>query len=516
MERPRPTPPSRWFLRPQTLVIAAVVVLGGVMLGLLGRTLTTAGVPTSTASSPAGGLGTTGPSANATTASRPSLASPSTHPPTRSATPGPPDAAEVTLPVKGSGRDLGTEILLAPGPGGGVYVAIPQLDGVVVALLGNNGRSRPGWPVRLDGTTTCHLLLPVDKGSVRLACSGKQGSVDRVYALNENGRTSDGWPVEIDDAFAGRMVGEDLTMLVRPSLDAGGEEGDLLPVSVVVIEADATVRRGAEVRFPCCDSTWTLGPDGTAYGTSYRDWTSATSVRSDVLAFGFDGPRPGWPVTVEGIASELAFDAPGNAYLVVGSPTTAPTRTVVFDPGGRMLPAGSSPQDIVSSSPWNGAGADYPGAPVVAGDGTVFIVSTERDDTTVLALDPSGRPRAGWPYRSKLEMEWTGFCGNGDVGCGQMRTDPVVGAGNVLYVLQAASNRSSGGSIVAIKPDGQVRAGWPVGLRRSGSMFWSTVVATDGRLWAVAIEPETRGFSATILSIAKDSTVRSTTTIVEP
>jgi hypothetical protein len=47
-------------------------------------------------------------------------------------------------------------------------------------------------------------------------------------------------------------------------------------------------------------------------------------------------------------------------------------------------------------------------------------------------------------------------------------------------------------------------------------MFWSVVADPDGGVWALAIEPESHDYSASILSIAGDSTVRWTTTIVEP
>jgi hypothetical protein len=113
-------------------------------------------------------------------------------------------------------------------------------------------------------------------------------------------------------------------------------------------------------------------------------------------------------------------------------------------------------------------------------------------------------------------MEWTGFCGNGDTGCGQNRTVPAVDSNDVLYLLYAAAGSSTGGSMVAIGSDGRVRDGWPVGLRRAGSMFWSMAVAPYGLAWALAIEPEKQGYSATVLQIADDSRVLSTTTIVEP
>jgi hypothetical protein len=42
------------------------------------------------------------------------------------------------------------------------------------------------------------------------------------------------------------------------------------------------------------------------------------------------------------------------------------------------------------------------------------------------------------------------------------------------------------------------------------------VVGSDGTAFALAIEPESAGYSATVLAIAPDNTVRYATTIVEP
>ncbi len=62
-----------------------------------------------------------------------------------------------------------------------------------------------------------------------------------------------------------------------------------------------------------------------------------------------------------------------------------------------------------------------------------------------------------------------------------------------------------------------MRPGWPVELKRAGSEFWSVVVGPDGTAYALAIEPESsRTSSASILAIAPDSTVRYTTTIIDP
>ena len=68
-----------------------------------------------------------------------------------------------------------------------------------------------------------------------------------------------------------------------------------------------------------------------------------------------------------------------------------------------------------------------------------------------------------------------------------------------------------------IEVGGRVRPGWPVELKRPGAEFWSVVVGSDGTAHALAIEPKSSSSSsASILAIAPDSTVRYTTTIIEP
>ncbi len=426
------------------------------------------------------------------------------------------------LPVKGSARDLGTEIRMVEGPDGRLWISIPDKGRDILQLLDNTGKPSPGWPIVLPGVETCDQLLAVDDATVRVICSVRPppgdsfDAVFRVFAFDANAAPMPGWPVDIEDGSIGRLVGDDLMMLVNPLVHVGGEAGERWPVTMVVIAKDGTRRTGVAVPFPCCDSAWALGPDGIAYGMTRRDWATASSIKTDVTAFGLNGPRQGWPVTIGGNASDLAFDASGLAYAVVGAPDGRTARTVVLDRDGHQVPTGSAGQAIVSTGTWSGAGDDSPGAPIVADDGTAYIVSTAGGRTTVVGLDPAGRPLTGWPYGSKLEMQWTGDCGDGDTGCGQTRTAPAIGPKNALYLLNAASSSSTGGSMVVIAADGRVRDGWPVGLRRTGAMFWSMVVTPYGLSWALAIEPEKQGYSATVLAIAEDSTVLSTTTIVQP
>jgi len=424
-----------------------------------------------------------------------------------------------TLPVKGSGRDLGTAIRMAPGPDGRLWVSIPGKGGEVVALLDNTGKPSPGWPLLLPDVEGCDLLLPVADASVRVVCTvpptddGLQVPIQRAFAIDANARSLPGWPVDVESVLTGRMKGEELTLIMQHYLgDTPTEE----LVYMLGIQADGTVRQGVNVPFGCCEAA--IGPDGVGYLSTHRDWSASdlAIVKTDLVAFGLDGPRVGWPVMIDGNGSDLAFDAQGRVYVIVGAPGR-PARMMVIDRDGKTLSTGSPDSAIVSSNPSRPNGEPgYPAAPVVAADGTAFSVSTEGGRTTVFALDPAGKPLTGWSYQSNVGIEWTGFCGDGDTGCGYQRTDPGVGSQNLLYLLQAAESPSTGGSMVAVAANGKVRDGWPVRLKRAGSMFWSMAVAPDGGVWALAIEPETRGYSATVLAITDGGTVLYTTTIVEP
>lgn len=435
------------------------------------------------------------------------------------------------LPVRGSGQVLGTQIRMAPGPDGNVYVSIPAREGsVLLALLGQTGRPRPGWPIMLADTASCDSVFPVEDGSVRALCTldnpdGTFLGVVRALAFDPKGDLLPGWPIDFDlygadGYFAGRVIGDELTVYTWASLGDQIEEGQPAGNAWIMrVAADGTVRSGAQVQYGigCCNvDTWAVGPDGVAYGMVHDFAQTPAGTTSELAAVGSAGVPAGFPVVVEGIASKPAFDAAGQIHVTVGVPTERSAMTLVFDPDGRGVFAGSGGLGIAATSDWTGAGGNFPAAPLVGTDGTTFVIDTI-DGTTVAGLNPSGGVMAGWPYRSEIGLEYTGFCGPPDTGCGQFRAAPAVGPDNVLYLLHAAATTSAGGSLVALGEDGRVVAGWPVGLRRAGSEFWSVVVAPDNTAYALAIEPEPNGsHSATILAIGPDSTVFYTATVVEP
>ena len=522
---PRQLPPP-WIL----VVAAGGAILAGVLVAAIAQTLL--GPPVS----PSIGIASSpDPSAPLATTIAPDVAaaSPSTAVP--AGTPAPsasPAASEPAvsanrptapdlLPIKGSGLELGTDILMAADPDGGLWVLVPGRTGDIVTLLEPSGKTHRGWPVRLHGES-CDQLLAAPDGSIRVVCSdpyvddGLNGTSRRAFAFDRDARTMPGWPVRIDDGFTGRMVGDDLYVLVTPYAGDVIDESAQLAVHLLRIPTDGRALVGHDVAFPYEDTRLAIAPDGTAYASVGRREETAKTVTTEVSAFDLGGVRPGWPTMISGNTSELAFDAQGRAYVVVGTADSAPARTVVLGRDGRTLSSGSGDLAIVPTSTWTGPGGeDYPGPPIVADDGTTFLVSTDNDDTLVVTLDRAGKPAAGWPYRSRVAMAWTGYCSDGCAGFGQKRAPAVIGPGRVLYLLRASATGAKGGSIVAIRPSGRVRHGWPVTLRRPGSEFWSVSVATDGTVWALAIERESNGSSATILSIAPNGKVRWTRTIVD-
>ena len=437
------------------------------------------------------------------------------------------------LPVRGPAQELGQQIRMAPTAGGDLFVSIPG-DGetVLVALVDPTGRVRAGWPVVLDRTTSCEQLLPVEDGSVRLLCTpdnrvGSLSGVVRAYALDSKGSSLPGWPIDLDrygadGYYAGRVVGDELTVLAWESLGDQVPEGQPAGNAwILAIAADGTVSAGSKVSYgiDCCIDTWAVGPDGAAYGTIHHFADTRAAARSELVAVGTTGVPAGFPVTIAGSASRPAFDAAGLIHLTVGTPNEPPSGTLVFDAAGQTVDVGSGALDVAATSEFLGieGTGDVPAPPLVGRDGTTFIVDLSGGRTTVAGLGPSGEGMAGWPYRFAVGLQGTGFCPSDAVCEGSSWAAPVIGPDNLLYLLQAATTSSAGGIIVAVGRDGVVVEGWPVGLKRVGSEAWTVVVTPDGSASVLAIEPEPNGsHSATILSLAPDSTVRYTLTIVEP
>jgi hypothetical protein len=418
---------------------------------------------------------------------------------------------------------------MAPGPDGTLYVSIPRPAGSVLALLDRNGRPRPGWPITVKDSTACGQLLPVADGSVRLVCDGtdlpqfdNDLSDVRALGFDAGGTSMAGWPVTLRPG-TGSAVGAELTLLEGQILT------DLADVGVTVshetwmttVAADASMRRGTKVPMVerCCGEHWAVGPDGIAYGTAIvSGFAEEADELSQITALDRAGVRAGWPISFAGIASGPAFGQGGRTVVTVGSYARRTSRVLLFDRDGEAVAASSAELpiasgEVVTSDGTYECGLPRPRTPLLAKDGTIFV--TSEIDTAVFALDQSLEVIRGWPYRPATPLVYR-FSPSEELNCGSLAI-PAAGPDSTLYLPLQARDDTIGGSLVAVGPDGRVRPGWPVELKRPGAEFWSVVVGSDGTVHVLAVEPETGdGSSATVLAIAPDSTVLATTTIIEP
>ena len=414
---------------------------------------------------------------------------------------------------------------MAPGPDGSLYVSIPVRTGpTVLALLDRSGRPRPGWPIAIKPATSCGTPMPVDDGSVRVVCTLRSTPVGGwfsrmgAFAFDSDGRMLAGWPVELlGYGFTGRVLDDDLVLFAHWPLGEVVEDGQ--PPSedgLVTISADGALRKGVrgQMGVTCCGDAWAVGPDGIAYGVGWPD--DATSRITAVDFAG--GPLSGWPVSIDDIGSVPAFGSGGQIVVTVGNAVRGPSRVSVLSPDGKAVSSGALPIATVErTGDTGGCSVRSPQAPLVSRNGTTFVYSEL--DTSIYALDPSLAIAPGWPYEpvTTLATARPGYEYEHEAGYCPVPVIPAVGPDGTLYLPLVARSSTVGGSLVAVGADARVVPGWPVGLQRPGAEFWSVVVGSGGAAYALAIEPESGDkSSASILAIAPDSTVRWTTTIIDP
>jgi hypothetical protein len=240
---------------------------------------------------------------------------------------------------------------------------------------------------------------------------------------------------------------------------------------------------------------------------------------SSLTALGPLGAVDGFPVVITGLASAPAFDSKGQLHVTVEESINAQAKLLVFDTSGHSVSGGTGFLGPEASADCVGieGTCEVPISPLVGSDGRRFVVGSPGAGTEVTAVDAAGAGLTGWPFRTNPRQQGIQNCPP-DAGCdGYQLTGPALSASDVLYLAIDAADPSTGGSLVAVGPDGTVEAGWPVVLSRSDAAFWSVIVGADGTVYAVAAEREA-GFtaSATILALAPDGSKRWSTTIIDP
>ncbi|MEO7663531.1 MAG: hypothetical protein ABIV26_00260, partial [Candidatus Limnocylindrales bacterium] len=424
-------------------------------------------------------------SAVQSTSVQPSTGEPSAPPSTpidATAAPGAtPKSGEVS-PVRQDALELGLDIRMVPAPDGSILASIPRVDGSVLLMrLDAGGRAMAGWPVELPGARACETPFALPDASVRIACRADDLNQElnvgaRVFAFDAMGIPMPGWPVDVDGIVAAaRVIGNDLVLVALVTVGDVIELGvPTHAVGLVRISPSGRVAEGVGVpRLDFDSEQWRIGPDGIAYGTTFDLGSGETSR---ITAVGPSGASAGAPMTVPGFASAPALGPHGLVVLAMGSLVRSTIRIARLDPTGATPAAGSAelPADPAEFGDTGGCGIGNPETPIVSSDGSVVLLSWARDQ--VFAVDSSLVVRTGWPYQAPApfmrldprHVREDAFC--------QTRSVPAVGPDGTIYLALQPRDPSVGSSIVALGPDGGMRAGWPVQLRQAGAEFWSIAV----------------------------------------
>lgn len=442
--------------------------------------------------------------------------------------PAPAMGASLPIPVTVSGT-----IRLVPGSGV-VYVVIPRWDmttgsrTTIVAV--SDGRVRPGWPVTLP--LRCEVAASDVDASVRAVCN------QRAYALDTHGRTMSGWPV-----LLGGSATSVLAAVVRDG-DLVALMSNQVAARLVTVTPAGAVKAGVRVRLPVaglgtCPGCWgdrRLGmtSSGIAYEIGYLVAPPQTIRRTQLTMFDGTGVRAGWPRRYDGIVSAPAGGPDDRLYLTAGTLGQAPTRLLVLGPDGAPVPdAGSR---LAAPLPTYGGFGQGPWflavAPLVARDGSAALVPLEPPASpgryatpaiVVYRTDIAGRFVPGRTYRSAVTI-----AGIDDGPCETPSwvdpLPPAIAPDGTVYLLRSAS-RTTGDSAIGVGPDGQVRAGWPVTLRRTAAEFWDVAAGPDGTVYLLAVEPGSRridpcdryaDYSATLLTVRPDGTIVGRTQVTTP
>ena len=307
-----------------------------------------------------------------------------------------------------------------------------------LAAFDTAGRMKPGWPFAAPAGSEPVTLTPASDGSVLAGTFDGEDGEFVLARLDPDGRMVAGWPFRWSSARRCWPIdqGPDGTIFVGRCTDDPGtlEIAALDPTGRVV--AGWPVRLADErLESEWWNATIRVAGDGTVYAlvTSARGPRPATRL----WALSRDGrTRPGWPVTLA--ASDAGLEIAPDGRLVVGAyllPDGPPGSFDCLEADATVITELDARGRTIAGWPRKEKG--WATLPIVAGDGTVYVLAGER----VVARRPDGSVRPGWPVRiAGLRPECDA-------------TVPSLGADGTLYV--------SAGELRAYAPDGATKPGWP-------------------------------------------------------
>jgi hypothetical protein len=477
---------------------------------------------------PSSGPAPSGPSASA----RPSTAA--------SPSPGP-SLGPLPVPQAAAFPSTSGSAWMGASPDGGTWVLTVD-DGTgdtptsisVIGLLDASGGPRPGWPISLTGWRCAgdappHGLPVAVDGSIRLVCaqdSPVEGPFRHAgFAFDTAGRALPGWPVELPDVgltTSAVVVGDELRGVAS---EIASTEGQTSPEQaaawwLIAVSADGQVRTGERHEVPDAAGSFDLrlAADGNAYRLTFSGTTA--EVRTEITAIGMEGLRAGWPLTVDGIASQPVVGPDGSLAIVRMTKPGLESRVLWFAPGGGapIATSGNLPLDPMDDR--TGAGAVLL-SPIIGADGTTWVVGTVDSSKPAVAHLVRGSAAVNL-YLRGLPLQHHGTCPPEDSGCGVWRALPAIRPDGTLLLPENPTGddgglvASGGGSLVALAPNGTTPDGWPVFLPDTMAGYWSVFAARDGMVDTLAVVPTDAGNEWSFVILGQDGAVRATTPIIRP
>jgi hypothetical protein len=336
--------------------------------------------------------------------------------------------------------DLNTP--MAFGSDGTVYV----WDESTVVAYRADGTRPAGWPYHAAAVED---VLPVPQGVyVESEPSGSATCGDESHVMTligTAGAVQSTWRLQGEIA----AIGPDGTLYAR--------QGD----TVLANSSDGAVKPG----WPATGwSNVSVDSSGRVYVSwwKFRDSTGLSTVGSGealetkIAAVDQSGrPYAGWPITIEGAASEPAFGPDGTVYMTretrASGSGTATDSVLALDADGKPKPGWPISLPAQDSLLREGISASAPDPPQVGSDGTVYFgagASGPGSSGILEAVEPSGRPDPGFPYSIDWGSTTNLFFGRGSGSFAVGRTGLVFA--------------TSGYSVLAIGSDGKAASGWPV------------------------------------------------------
>ncbi len=377
------------------------------------------------------------------------------------------------------GLDEGTCLFA---PDGTLYVAPPGSGGQITAY-NPSGHLRSGWPV--DAPDGANYNGAVGQGW-EIAPDGSLlvTTPTAITDVEQSGQVRPGWPVALADGNSQILVESSGTIVVVRDNSTVGEtwvyaltlanstpllwstriDGD---VSAALATSDGTIFLGAITP---------VGPDGKG-GES-----ALTTIGSDGRAIA------SWTTSLDAIAVTPSGDLAVVAYDTKVTTTgmeeynVLRTHVAVLDRTGKTMPG------------WPRVIEGPASAPAVGPDGSLYFVLGDTVATgSILALDSSGKVKAGWP--AKLPSGYAGVAGDQHAGHTNVSQHPIV-ANELVYV--ATSSHATGGQMIAaFKTSAGDHGGWvyqvPAGSQLIGLPSVPPIGSPTGPLYVLEQTTQSTG-----------------------